>query len=262
MRIDAAANRACLAFAVAAVVTLGGQWSAHAAVSRWQSVAVPAYFDPPNADWTELEHDDPPVHLIVINPDSGPGPARQGSYSSAIRAAQAAGITVIGYVDTSFARRPLSAVEAQVDEYHSWYGVNGIFFDDASTACSREPYYAALDSYVKAEGGTQTTILNPGTATNRCYASAADILVTFEGSYSQYVHSYSAPAWAAQYPPSRFWQIVYAAPTVVALDRAVALGRQRRAGYIYVTRERLSNPYAALPGSRYWSEELADVAGG
>jgi hypothetical protein len=251
-----------LGLLVAAGLGWGGLRAAQAAPSSGHGVAVPAYFDPPGRGWSDLEHDDPPVRLVVMNPDSGPGGSRQSSYVSAVRAAQADGVVVVGYVDTRFAQAPMSEVQAQVDDYYRWYAVNGIFFDDASTACSKEPYYAALNGYVKSEGGVQTTILNPGTATNRCYTAAADILVTFEGSYSQYLRGYSAPAWAAQYPPSRFWQIVYDAPTVGALDRTVALSRERGAGWVYVTRGRLPNPYGALPGARYWSEELAAVADG
>jgi hypothetical protein len=261
-RVRWAARFTSVVLLVVASLALADGGGAPAATTLQQSVAVPAYFDPPSAGWSELEHDDPPVTLVVMNPNSGPGSMRQAAYVSAVRAAQAAGITVVGYVDTRFAHAPLSAVEAQVDDYHSWYAVNGIFFDDASTSCAKEPYYATLDGYVDALGGAETTILNPGTATSRCYASAADILVTFEGSYSQYLHSYSEPAWVAQYPPSRFWQIIYDAPTAAALNHAVTLSRGRRVGYLYVTRERLPNPYGSLPRVRYWGEELADVGAG
>jgi hypothetical protein len=229
--------------------------------SPTQSVAVPAYFDPPSSGWSALEHDDPPVRLIVVNPESGPGSAPRPSYLAAVRAAQAEGVTIVGYVDTGFARRPLSALEAQIDEYYSWYGVNGIFFDDASTACAQEPYYAALGSYVKAKGASEMTILNPGTWTNSCYANAADILLTFEGSYHQYVHSYFAPSWVTGYPPSRFWQIVYATPTISEMRRAVGLSRGRGVGFVFVTSAREPNPYGALPADRYWCAELARVAG-
>jgi hypothetical protein len=246
---------------VVALLAPGHDGSARAAAAATQSVAVPAYFDP-GRDWNELERENPPVALVVMNPDSGPGSASQASYVRAVAAAQAAGISVVGYVDTRFARRPLGSVEAQVDDYYRWYSVNGIFFDDASTSCSNEPYYAALNAYVKARGGSQATILNPGTWTNRCYTAAADILLTFEGSYRQYLHSYSAPAWVAQYPPTRFWQIVYAAPSVGAMRRAVGLSRRRGVGFLYVTPERLPNPYGGLPGGGYWRAELSELAAG
>lgn len=251
-----------VAFLVASLVAGGAVKVAEGAPGPpAQSVAVPAYFDPPSAGWSALEQDDPPARLIVMNPESGPGSAPRPSYVAAVRAAQGDGVTVVGYVDTSFAHRPLGVVEAQIDDYFSWYGVNGIFLDDASTACAQEPYYAALDRYVKTMGASETTILNPGTWTSSCYASAADILVTFEGSYRQYDRSYYAPSWVARYPAGRFWQIVYGAPTITAMRRAVALSRERGVGYVFVTSAREPNPYGALPRAAYWCAELGRVAG-
>jgi hypothetical protein len=222
---------------------------------------VPAYFDP-GSGWIRLEHSTPAVRLVVMNPDSGPGGSLDPGYVSAVRAAQAAGITVVGYVYTDYGARSLDVVESDVAAYYRWYGVNGIFFDEASDSCSKEPYYATLDAYVHAEGAAQTTILNPGTATGQCYLAAADILLTFEGSYHQYVHSYSAPAWVARYPSSRFWHVIYDAPNAKALARTVKLGRQRGAGLVYVTSQRLPNPYGELPALVYWHDELDDAGAG
>jgi len=251
-----------LAVALAGVALAWGEGGpARGTVTAGQAVAVPAYFDP-GPGWARLDRADPTGGLVVMNPDNGPGAARQADYVAAVRAAEAAGITVVGYVYTSYGRRSPGAVEADVDAYYRWYGVDGIFFDEASTACADEPYYATLRGYVQAEGGTAMTILNPGTATSQCYMAAADVLLTFEGSYRQYVRSYSAPAWVAQYPPDRFWQIVYGAGSAVELARAVALSRERGAGYLYVTPERLPNPYRGLPRAGYWKDELVAVGAG
>jgi hypothetical protein len=252
----------CLCASIAATaLALDARLPAHAAVASAQGVAVPAYFDPGSA-WTRVDASTPAVRLAIVNPDNGPGSARDGGFARTVSAAQAAGISVLGYVYTNSARRPLSVVEANIDAYYRWYGVDGIFFDEASTSCAREPYYAALNAYVKAKGGAATTVLNPGTATSECYTAAADILVTFEDSYRNYVHAYSAPAWVAHYPPNRFWQIVYGAPNATAMAEAVRLSKARGAGYVYVTPERLPNPYAGLPKGAYWQEELADVGAG
>jgi hypothetical protein len=246
---------------VAAVVLVVDGRDVRAASPSGQSVAVPAYFDP-GPGWSALERADPPVTLVVMNPDNGPGAAAQADYLAAVRRAQAAGITVVGYVYTGYAHRPLAAVQADIDDYYRWYGVDGIFFDEASTDCADEPYYATLRAYVASEGGAAMTILNPGTATSQCYLAAADILLTFEGSYRQYRRDYSAPAWVAQYPPDRFWQIVYGAGSTVELRRALALSRERGVGYLYVTPERLPNPYGSLPARAYWHAELDGVRAG
>jgi hypothetical protein len=223
-----------------------------------QSMAVPAYFYP-GRYWTQMTHAGSALRIAVMNPNSGPGTAPDPHYVSAVHAAQAAGITVVGYVYTEWGARSLSAVEAEVDAYYRWYGVNGMFFDQASTSCAHSSYYGTLNAFVKAKGGTARTILNPGTQTSQCYVSEADILLTFEGSYTQYVSSYSAARWEASYAPSHFWHVIYDAPNTSAMAQAVRLSRQRGAGYVYVTPDTLPNPYDMLPTGDYWSSELADI---
>jgi len=226
--------------------------------AQGQGMAVPAYFYP-GSYWTQMDQAGPALTLAVMNPNSGPGSAADPNYVSAVHAAQAAGITVVGYVYTDYGARSLSAVEADVNSYYSWYGVNGIFFDQASTNCSYSSYYATLNAFVKAKGGTARTILNPGTQTSQCYVSDADILLTFEGSDSQYVNSYSAPSWVASYSPSHFWHIIYGASTSSAMTQAVQLSKQRDAGFVYVTSGGLPNPYDLLPTGSYWTSELAAI---
>jgi hypothetical protein len=220
-------------------------------------MAIAAYFYP-GASWTQMDQAQPHPQIAVMNPASGPGTASNSQYVSAVRTAQAAGITVIGYVHTSYGSRSLSTVKSEIDSYYRWYRVNGIFVDEASTNCRSESYYATLNSYVKAKGGTARTILNPGTQTNECYVPAADVLLTFEDSFSHYVTSYSAPSWVTRYAPSHFWHLIYATP-MSGLAQAISLSKTRGAGYVYVTPDTLPNPYDTLPTGSYWSDELADI---
>jgi len=227
-----------------------------------QSMAVPAYFYPggtPNF-WTQMDSAAPTLQVAVMNPGSGPGAVFDPMYGSAVQTAQQRGITVVGYVDTDYGNRTLTDVEADIDTYYSWYHVNGIYFDRASTACSlATSYYAPLNSYVKLKGGTARTILGFGTQTNECYVSDGDILLTFEGSDAQYVSGYSAPSWVSKYSPAHFWHIIYSTPSVSAMTRAVQLSKQRRAGSVYVTPDNLPNPYDTLPAGRYWTTELTTI---
>src|SRR5450755_576850 len=168
-------------------------------------------------------------------------------------------MAVPAYVHTSDAARSLSAVESDVNAYYRWYAVNGIFFDEGSTDCADASYYAKLNSFVKAKGGTARTILNPGTQTHECYLPDADILLTFEGSDTQYVNSYSAPSWVARYSPTHFWHVIYGASTVSAMTHAIQLSKRRGAGFVYVPSATLPNPYSVLPRDLYWSKELAGI---
>ncbi len=242
---------------VLVVVLISG---AAAQAAAAQTMAVPAYFYP-GSYWTQLDQAKPGVGVAVMNPGSGPGSGPDSNYVAAVKSAEAAGITVVGYVYTSYGSRSIAAVESDINNYYSWYpDLDGIFLDEASTSCTNEPYYATLNSYVKSKGGAGLTVLNPGTQTNQCYEPAADILLTFEGSDTQYVNSYSAPSWVARYPASHFWHVIYGTASVSAMATAVQLSKARNAGYVYVTSASLPNPYDVLPSGLYWTGELADIA--
>ena len=118
--------------------------------------------------------------LLVINPASGPGRAPDPGYRRAIAAARAGGARVLGYVPTGWAGRPLGAVEADIDRYREWYGVDGVFLDEAAASESALPYYRALRDRAR------FVVLNPGVVPARGYFDVADVVVTFEGPFAAY----------------------------------------------------------------------------
>ncbi|HEY8745331.1 MAG TPA: spherulation-specific family 4 protein, partial [Chloroflexota bacterium] len=215
------------------------------------------------------------------NPNNGPGAASDAAYASQVAASQSAGIAVLGYVYTRYANsqtdtitnggydRTIANVEADIDNYLAWYHVDGIFLDEATNTCDAASlnYYTTLVTYIKEKGGKGLVALNPGTATAECYltaAPAADIFVTFEGDYSTYTaSSYSQPSWVSNYSPSRFWHLIYDTPDIASMQNAVNLGKQRGAGWLYVTPNGANggNPWAALPSDPYWTDELDALQG-
>jgi hypothetical protein len=230
----------------------------YAYVSGGASVAVPSYIYP-GAPWTQIDAGQPTVDLAIINPASGPGTAPDPNYASQVTTSQAAGVDVIGYVHTSYGARSLSTVENEVSEYESWYHVNGIFVDEASTSCNVEAsYYAPLYAFIHAQSGLDLTVLNPGTSTNSCYMAASDILLAYEGNPAGLPAAGHLPSWAASYPSSRFWGVVYGASGTSALASTLSTLESDGFGQVYVTDGQLPNPYGALPS--YWAQELTDVA--
>lgn len=253
---------------------------AHASAAG-QHLAVPAYFNPGGGSgstyWTQLDQGAPTVGISVANPNSGPGTAFDQSYANAVQAAAQAGIKVIGYVDTGYfgttgrttrgGQTSTSAwtaqVEGDVDNWYRWYGgygLAGIFFDDAQNVCGADNAYVnlyiAVSTYVKQSHAGALTVDNPGAPADQCYSAAADVLVMFEGTYASYV-SWSAPSWELNSAdPNRFWHLVYATSAQSDMENAVALSKQRNAGYLYVTGDVLPNPWDTLPTGSYWSDEL------
>ncbi|MFN2425453.1 MAG: spherulation-specific family 4 protein [Candidatus Binatia bacterium] len=241
------------------VAALAAAWVGTASAAP-QSIAIPAYFYPvfPDPLWAQMEESVPTVSFAVMNPASGAGAAPDANYTSQIAATRAAGVKIIGYVTSSYATQTLAAVKAEIDNYYAWYDVDGIFIDEADNNCVTQPYYSELDAYTKAKGGLGLTVINPGTTTPECFATAADVILNFEGSYMQY-QSWAPLGWEAGYDASRFWHLVYATDEA-DMPMAVLMSQARGAGYVYVTPDMLiPNPWDSLPGPSYWATELAYV---
>lgn len=201
-------------------------------------ISLPLYSSP-NEEWNQVVNSSPTTGILIINANFGPGYSLNPVYAAAIQMVQQKGISVLGYVYTSYADGsvPVSKVENWISEWYSWYHVDGIFFDEVNSTCSTKTvnYYTSLYTYTKSQSGPDIVILNPGEPTGNCYASISDILVTFEGDYSKFINHYVPENWTLNYPPSRFWQIVYNATTLPQMQNAVHLASQRRSGWIYVT---------------------------
>ena len=241
------------------IVTAVGLAVSASVAQATQSIAVPAYFYPsyPDPVWAQMQTAVPPVSLAVMNVDSGPGIAPDPNYVSQIAAARAAGIIVLGYVYTSYGARAAATVQADIDAYYAWYPVDGIFFDEAANTCPQQPYYAALDTYVKAKGGFGRTVLNPGINTPECFVTAADVLLNFEGPFSAY-QTWTPDGWESGYDPSHFWHLVHDT-SLAQMPTAVLLSQSRGAGLVYVTADGLPNPWDTLPSAAYWAGERAYV---
>lgn len=229
-----------------------------------EKVAVPSYFDPGSPGWTQMEKDSSTSSLASINPNSGPGASQDPNYADQVTQAIKAGILVVGYISTSYAgtqdhTRTLAAAKQDVDSYYRWYpNIEGIFVDEVSTDCGKaySSYYQPLYDYIKHKGGVAKVILDPGTNTPECYMSAGDIIVNFDDTYANYVNWFPDP-WVSKYSASRFWQVIVGT-SKANMPQAVALSKQRNAGWVYITDEAGANPFAALPS--YWSNELLLVS--
>jgi hypothetical protein len=224
-----------------------------------QAIAIPSYFQP-GASWTQMEEASPVVSMTIVNPSNGPGSLADVDHVDQVKKSQGeAGLTVLGYVPTSYGARDTIGVKEDIDRYYSWYGVDGIFFDEASTECSKvSSYYEDLYGYVKAKGGKAIVALNPGIQTNECYMAVSDIIVNFEDTYVTYANSYSAPDWVSNYSHTRFWHLIHTTP-YDDMKNAVSLSKQRNAGWVYVTPDIMPNPWDTLPEEPYWSQMLQAV---
>ena len=183
-----------------------------------QKIADPAYFVP-GPLWDQLDQSTPSVGIAVANVINGPDYQANADYATAIQAASAAGIKVLGYVRTGYLGSTglatrlgqtdteswLAQIEQDVNAWYSFYGrdrLAGIFFDETQNTCGSANMYAnlysSLTAYVKQNYTGALVADNPGTAVPSCFQRTAHILLTFEGTYLCYIRDASCPA-AQQY---------------------------------------------------------------
>jgi spherulation-specific family 4 protein len=209
---------------------------------------IPAYVQPTTV--MQLVAGSGHPRLLILNPASGPGTKRNADWARAVRMAQRAGTRVIGYVHTGYGARSAAEAKADVARYESWYGVDGIFFDEAAHSAAELSYYAALADDVHARSDS-IVALNPGVVPTEGYFDVADLVVTFEGSVGDYAKAAAAaPAWLSDIPRDEIAHLVYGASvqqmrTIVRQDTG--------AGYLYVTPGTLPDPWQAF--APYLNEE-------
>jgi hypothetical protein len=210
------------------------------------TVAVPAYFHPALApgDWATLARPGRPVRAAVLNVANGAGAAPEPALAAVAHRAAAAGVPVLGYVDTDYGARPAAEIAAEVRRYRSWYATSGFFLDQVSPSAGLLPWYQRVVADAR-EQGPATVVLNHGVYPDAGYADIADALVTFEGPWRAYAVA-TAPEWALRRPAETFWHLVYDTPAAL-LGPALRRAARCNAGTVYVTDRGGRNPWDGLP---------------
>ncbi|MBT2504719.1 hypothetical protein J7I98_02165 [Streptomyces sp. ISL-98] len=177
-----------------------------------ENLLVPLYEHPadrPEA-WEAVIRAAPRLYGVVLNPDSGPGAAPDPAFAAVAARLRTAGVRVLGYVDTDYARRPHAAVVQDLLRHRDWYAADGAFLDQVSSGPEALTHYRRL-AVAAREAGAATLVLNHGVHPDPGYLRFADVLVTFEGTWATY-QDLDVPPWTAAYAADRFCHLVYAAP--------------------------------------------------
>jgi hypothetical protein len=222
-------------------------------------MAVPAYFAPPSPEWQRLISGAPTIGMIVFNPESGPGSAADPAYTKVIADAQAAGITMLGYVATSYGARAEADVIADINHYYDFYSLSGIYFAEGPMENDCTPmeamYHRMSDAVHARDPGA---FLAVGTRFCPTYIYFFDLMVQFARNWNEYQTDYKPPSWMPANSPQRFCHFVNSVP---ASDASAALSRviSNGAGWVFVTDQSDPNPWGVLPS--YFDEELATLRG-
>jgi hypothetical protein len=200
---------------------------------------------------------------VIVNPASGPGKQVDANYTRAIDRLRGAGCMVLGYLTTSYAKRPEADVRKDIDRWLQMYPrIHGIFFDEMISEDTEAgaKYQAALNRYAH-DAGCWPTVANPGAdAPGRYFADgAADVIVVHEGDHwpkerrlkGDYFGGYS------DYPPFTRGVLLHSQPK---LDRAALQMVRKYARWVYVTEGiyRPRDPKALNPWARL-SKHLEEI---
>jgi len=203
-------------------------------------IIVPLYFYP-GSEWdTVIAYASKVNILAIINPDSGPIVPVDSTYAQYMNKLKSAGIEMIGYVHTSYGNRSISEVEADINNYATYYPLlDGIFVDEAANEASALLYYAKVFNYIKSKNLVHA-VLNPGIQPDEGYLNVSTSIVIFEN-YGSNIASTPFSDWVTCAPASekvdykyRFTGIAHNAAASVESGYVDALVN-KGTGYVYIT---------------------------
>ena len=169
--------------------------------------------------------------LVIVNPNNGDFKHLEYNFASMIERLHEANISVVGYIYTNYAKRPLQEVKDRILTWAKMYkpfGVKGIFVDEVNGSKQNLEYYRIVSQDIAKH--FEITIFNPGVEAPALY-SLADIVVTHENSS---IHA----------PPLDGDRSALLLHSVKDLERYRPF--LKKYAYIYVTPHLLPNPWEKL----------------
>jgi hypothetical protein len=219
-------------------------------------LGLPAYGYPGTGLWESLSAPQSGA-LVIMDPADGPGHAIDPRYSAAVATAMGHGLHILGYVTTSYGHRDASAMVEEIERYREWYGVPGIFLDEAPASVSSAAAISRAVSHIRASG--LSLAINPGQPDIDPHdAAIADHVVNFEGPYASYRRC-RFPDWVHDVDGATFWHLIYEVRDAQTMRDVVAMAVRANAGIAYITDATMPNPWERLPP--YWHDEQATLAG-
>lgn len=212
----------------------------------------PAYMSEPD-EWARLHRFGAGIRHVVVNADSGPGARPHELLAERVQRSRSVGQRTLGYVATGYGARPVRPTIAEIGRWVRWYGVDGIFFDEVSTRPDEFARTARIAAAARSLG--LHVVLNPGAPAPAAMIDLADLIVTFENTAGVYRSSpfvrVAAQPWVRDYPPERFWHLVYGvAPADLSTVRRLV--RRRHVGVVtFAACAHPSHVWGRLPPDRY-----------
>lgn len=187
---------------------------------------------------------------IIVNPDSGPGKEAypdENIIAGIAKLNSHDNVHVIGYIHTEYAERDISEVESEISTYSKWASykaknitVSGIFFDEAPNAndATKISYMQSISASAKSSDLSKV-VFNPGATLENGsadeYFKAADLIVEFENSYSEWTTRIPAQQFSSSEHYAKDAIILYNAPTTADYRVVVQEAQNLGLGAAYLT---------------------------
>jgi hypothetical protein len=212
-------------------------------------IVIPMYANPGSV-WDQAisgrkSYPNVPMLLIADVTNTGAGGSKLASYAAYIAKAQAAGISVIGYIATGYGHATVPFIETQMNRWYAWYKVDGIFLDEMNP--SDPSLYTTVTAYAHAHA-LPLVMGNPGE--NAAGNSGPDVINYYEQRGYPSLGYLKASAHLA-YGKSRWSYMAGAVP----FDAATITESAPYVAYLYVTDGTEPECYCKLPS--YFTQLLA-----
>jgi Spherulation-specific family 4 len=217
------------------------------ATGKQYEMLVPSYYGPnDNVKWEAIVNASKIVPVTaIINPNSGPGTSVDANWISRIGMLRSAGVKVLGYVATGYGGRNQGAINADLQNFASWYNIDGYFIDEVApedlTVAGVNLYANIVSAAKSLVHSSAKVVLNPGINFDQRLLSVAnaDVVVGFEDKGSNYSKNIQAN-WSSNYSASRFADLVYSQGDPTSAYKNLAT---RNVKYVYITSDGGSNPW-------------------
>ena len=195
--------------------------------------------------------------MVVVNPSDGPGPSYNSTFASGIGQMQSAGVTVLGYVPTTWGTRAIASVESDIANFDRWYGVDGIYLDEmynheySGNGAFVPVYYSELTAYIRSLG-MEKVFGNSGADIPYYFIGSVDTIGYFENGHAPQLSVLGG--WHAQVGKGNFAFFAY---NITSIDTSYLAAASDYVSYLYITDGVRPYPYSSLPS--YFGQLVSDL---
>ncbi|MFN8077618.1 MAG: spherulation-specific family 4 protein [Kineosporiaceae bacterium] len=209
-------------------------------------LAVPAFVSPAEDPWfwQRLAGAADLAHFVVVDPGHGQGDPADRGYEEVMALLRTAGMPMVGYIDTAYGLTSAREVAARTRDWVGRHGVHAVYLDRFGSAPEDFDDFASVVLAARC-AGAQAVVINPGRTPAPAYLSLAEVTVTFQGSWQDYV-AYRPDASLVAWPASRLCHLVHGVPPEY-LGAAPEMAAARHAETVFFSDESGHRPWRRLP---------------